>query len=156
MIKRPEYLRSRPWQPSNARGPSANPSASRSSVDPRVDHEGRPQRRRLRTPLWMGRAGNLVIAGPSGTGKSHFTEGLAPAGIEKDLRMSWFTLETLNAAMAKSKVDWSTARTVARICRADLIVVDDIGLLAQVCGQWCSWGWGSVQGDHSLPGEGLG
>ncbi|MGW0867032.1 gamma-glutamylcyclotransferase family protein [Streptomyces sp. NPDC002611] len=26
----------------------------------------------------------------------------------------------------------------------------------QVCGQWCSWGWGSVQGDHSLPGEGLG
>ncbi|MFE5894807.1 ATP-binding protein [Streptomyces sp. NPDC056462] len=101
MIKRPEYLRSRPWQPSNARGPSTNPSASRSSVDPRVDHESRPQRRRLRTPLWIGRAGNLVIAGPSGTGKSHFTEGLAPAGIEKDLRVSWFTLETLNAAIAR-------------------------------------------------------
>jgi hypothetical protein len=71
----------------------------------------------------------LVIAGPSGTGKSHFTEGLAQAAIEKDLRVAWFTLETLSAAISKSKVDGSTARTVARICRADLIVVDDIGLL---------------------------
>nr|WP_324611211.1 ATP-binding protein [Streptomyces sp. WM4235] len=66
---------------------------------------------------------------PSGTGKSHFTEGLAQAAIEKDLRVSWFTLETLSAAIGKSKVDGSTARTVARICRADLIVIDDIGLL---------------------------
>jgi DNA replication protein DnaC len=70
-----------------------------------------------------------VIAGPSGTGKSHFTEGLAQAAIEKDLRVSWFTLETLSAAIGKSKVDGSTARTVARICRTDLIVIDDIGLL---------------------------
>ena len=43
--------------------------------------------------------------------------------------MSWFTLETLSAAIGKSKVDGSTARTVARICRADLIIIDDIGLL---------------------------
>ncbi|MCY0924323.1 MULTISPECIES: ATP-binding protein, partial [unclassified Streptomyces] len=64
-----------------------------------------------------------------GTGKSHFTEGLAQAAIEKDMRVSWFTLETLAAAIGKSKVDGSTARTVARICRADLIVIDDIGLL---------------------------
>ncbi|MEV5508746.1 ATP-binding protein [Streptomyces orinoci] len=64
-----------------------------------------------------------------GTGKSHFTEGLAQAAIEKDLRVAWFTLETLSAAISKSKVDGSTARTVARIRRADLIVIDDIGLL---------------------------
>ncbi|MFE9559408.1 ATP-binding protein [Streptomyces sp. NPDC006703] len=43
---------------------------------------------------WIGRAENLVIAGASGTGKSHFTEGLAQAAIEKDLRVSWFTHET--------------------------------------------------------------
>ncbi|WP_328974274.1 ATP-binding protein [Streptomyces canus] len=78
---------------------------------------------------WIGRAENLVIAGPPGTGKSHFTEGLAQAAIEKDLRVSWFTLETLSAAIGKSKVEGSTARTVAWICRADLIVIDDIGLL---------------------------
>jgi DNA replication protein DnaC len=83
----------------------------------------------LMTLEWVGRAENLVIAGPSGTGKSHFTEGLAAAAIEKDLKVAWFTLETLHATIAKTKIDGSTARTVARICRADLIVIDDIGML---------------------------
>ena len=64
-----------------------------------------------------------------GYGKSHLTEGLAHAAIEKDLKVAWFTLETLHAVIAKTKIDGSTARTVARICRADLIVIDDIGML---------------------------
>jgi DNA replication protein DnaC len=83
----------------------------------------------LMTLEWIGRAENLVVAGPSGTGKSHLTEGLAHAAIEKDLKVAWFTLETLHAVIAKTKIDGSTARTVARICRADLIVIDDIGML---------------------------
>jgi len=83
----------------------------------------------LTTLEWIGRAENLVIAGPSGTGKSHLTEGLAHAAIEKDLKVAWFTLETLHTVIAKTKIDGSTARTVARICRADLIVIDDIGML---------------------------
>ncbi|WP_369229367.1 ATP-binding protein [Streptomyces sp. R21] len=52
-----------------------------------------PTQNSLTTLEWMGRAENLVIAGPSGTGKSHFTESLARAAIEKDMRVSWFTLE---------------------------------------------------------------
>ncbi|MFC9931273.1 ATP-binding protein [Streptomyces sp. NPDC127190] len=43
--------------------------------------------------------------------------------------VSWFALETLSTAIIKSKVDGFTARAVDRICRADLIVIDDIGLL---------------------------
>ena len=70
-----------------------------------------------------------MIAGPSGTGKSHLVEALAHAAIEKDLRVAWFTLETLTAAIGRAKADGSVARTVTRICRADLIVVDDIGML---------------------------
>ena len=83
----------------------------------------------LTTLEWIGRAENLVIAGPSGTGKSHFVEALAHAAIENDLRVAWFTLETLTAAIGRAKADGSIARTVARICRSDLIVVDDIGML---------------------------
>ena len=83
----------------------------------------------LATLEWIGRAENLVIAGPSGTGKSHLVEALAHAAIEKDLRVAWFTLETLTAAIGRAKADGSIARTVTRICRSDLIVVDDIGML---------------------------
>jgi DNA replication protein DnaC len=78
---------------------------------------------------WVGRAENLAVAGPSGTGKSHFAEALAHAAIEADLRVAWFTLETLTTTITKAKADGSIARTVARICRCDLIVVDDIGML---------------------------
>jgi hypothetical protein len=70
-----------------------------------------------------------VIAGPSGTGKSHLVQALAHAAIEKDLRVAWFTLDTLTAAIGRAKADGSIARTVTRICRGDLIVVDDIGML---------------------------
>ncbi|MGH3274590.1 MAG: ATP-binding protein [Streptosporangiaceae bacterium] len=65
----------------------------------------------------------------SGTGKSHFVEALAHAAIDKDMRVAWFTLESLAAAIGRARADGSVARTVTRICRCDLIVVDDIGML---------------------------
>jgi DNA replication protein DnaC len=88
-----------------------------------------PTQQALSTLEWIGRAENLAVAGPSGTGKSHFVEALAQNAIEADLKVAWFTLETLAAAVGRAKADGSVARTVARICRSDLIVVDDIGML---------------------------
>jgi DNA replication protein DnaC len=88
-----------------------------------------PTQQALSTLEWIGRAENLAVAGPSGTGKSHFVEALAQNAIEADLKVAWFTLETLAAAVSRAKADGSVARTVARICRSDLIVVDDIGML---------------------------
>jgi DNA replication protein DnaC len=86
-----------------------------------------PTQQALQTLEWIGRAENLAVAGPSGTGKSHFVEALAHAAIEADLRVAWFTLESLTATITRA--DATVARTVARICRCDLIVVDDIGML---------------------------
>jgi len=83
----------------------------------------------LRTLEWVGRAENLSVSGPSGTGKSHFIEALAHAVIAADMRVSWFTLETLTATIGRARVDASIAKVVARICRSDLIVIDDIGAL---------------------------
>jgi DNA replication protein DnaC len=88
-----------------------------------------PTQQALSTLEWISRAENLAIAGPSGTGKSHFVEALAHTAIDNDLRVAWFTLETLTTAVGRAKADGSVARTVARICRSDLIVVDDIGML---------------------------
>ncbi len=88
-----------------------------------------PTQRSLRTLEWLGRAENLVLAGPSGTGKTHYLEGLAGAAIEAGLRVSWLSLESLTATIGRAKVDGSTGRVVARICRSDLVVVDDIGML---------------------------
>jgi DNA replication protein DnaC len=83
----------------------------------------------LATLEWVGRAENLAVAGPSGTGKTHFVEALAHKVIDEGMRVSWFTLESLTAAIGRATVDGSVARTIARITRAELIVIDDIGML---------------------------
>jgi DNA replication protein DnaC len=83
----------------------------------------------LRTLEWMRRAENLAIAGPSGTGKSHFAEALAHLAIDAGMRASWFTLESLALAVGRAKVDASVAKVIARICRVDVVVIDDIGIL---------------------------
>jgi DNA replication protein DnaC len=83
----------------------------------------------LATLEWVHRAENLAIAGPSGTGKTHFVEAIAHAVIDAGMRVSWFTLESLTAAIGRAVVDGSIARTVQRITRADLVVIDDIGML---------------------------
>ena len=86
-----------------------------------------PTQQALMTLEWVGRAENLAICGPSGAGKSHFCEALGAAVIEKGMRVAWFTLESLTATIGRAKVDASVQRVVARICRADFIVIDDIG-----------------------------
>jgi DNA replication protein DnaC len=83
----------------------------------------------LRTLEWLQRAENLVVAGPSGTGKSHLVEGLAHLAVERGHRVAWFTLESLAREVGRAKVDASTGKAIARIVRADLVVVDDIGML---------------------------
>ena len=88
-----------------------------------------PTQSALRTLEWVGRAENLAVTGPSGTGKSHFVEALAHAIIDAGMRVSWFTLESLTLTIGRAKVDASINRAVARICRSELIVIDDIGQL---------------------------
>jgi len=88
-----------------------------------------PTQHALATLEWLGRAENLALCGPSGTGKTHYLEGLAAAAIETGRRVAWFSLESLTATIGRAKVDGSVGRVVARICRSELIVVDDIGML---------------------------
>ena len=58
----------------------------------------------LATLEWVGRAENLAIAGPSGTGKTHFVEALSHKVIDARMRVSWFTLAPLTAAIVKAAV----------------------------------------------------
>ena len=88
-----------------------------------------PTQQALRTLEWVARAENLCLCGPSGTGKSHFLEALGQLAIEQGFRVSWFTLEDLGVLVRRHRPDESVARAIERICRAHLIVVDDIGML---------------------------
>lgn len=83
----------------------------------------------LRTLEWIDRHENLVICGPSGTGKSHFTEALGQAAIDAGRTVAWFSIEDLGALVRAHRVDDTITKALRPIIRADLVIVDDIGLL---------------------------
>lgn len=78
----------------------------------------------LKTMEWVRRRESLCVCGPSGTGKSHFTEALGQAAVEAGMTVAWFTIEDLGTLVRRHRADDSIARALARIIRSDLIIVD--------------------------------
>ena len=89
----------------------------------------KPTQHALRTLEWVNRAEVLVVCGPSGTGKCHFIEALGHLAIDKGRTVAWHTLETLAALFRRHRADDSINKAIAKLIRADLILVDDVGLL---------------------------
>jgi DNA replication protein DnaC len=85
--------------------------------------------RALSSLEWISRHENLVVAGPSGTGKSHFCEALGHTAINANLTVTWFSVEQLGGLVARHRIDDSITRALKPILRSDLVIVDDIGLL---------------------------
>ena len=88
-----------------------------------------PTQQALRTLEWIGRRENLVLCGPSGTGKTFLLEALGQHAVEAGLKVAWFTLEDLGVLLRRHRADDTVSKAIARVLRADLVVVDDIGLL---------------------------
>ncbi|TCJ70514.1 UNVERIFIED_ORG: DNA replication protein DnaC [Dietzia maris] len=88
-----------------------------------------PTQQALRTLEWVYRKENLVVCGPSGTGKTFLLEALGQQAVEQGLKVSWFTLEDLGVLLRRHRADDTVSKAIAKILRADLIIVDDIGLL---------------------------
>ena len=89
----------------------------------------RPTQAALRTLEWVRRRENLVVCGPAGTGKTFFLEALGQTAVEAGMRVAWFALEDLVALVRRHRADDTVTKAVARILRAELVAVDDIGLL---------------------------
>jgi DNA replication protein DnaC len=83
----------------------------------------------LRTLEWVARAENLVVCGPSGTGKSHLVEALGHHAIDHGRTVASHTLETLTQLLRRHRADDTTNKAIAKLIRADVIVIDDVGLL---------------------------
>jgi len=83
----------------------------------------------LRTLEWIDRRENLVVCGPAGTGKTFLLEALGQTAVETGKHVAWFTLEALGVLIRKHRADDSLSKAISRILRADLVIVDDIGLL---------------------------
>ena len=92
---------------------------------------GHPGRRAVGAPTldWIGPGREPRPRGPVGDRQIALRRGDRPRRVDRDLRVSWFTLESLTATIARSRIYASTGKVVERIVRSELVVVDDIGLL---------------------------
>ncbi len=92
--------------------------------DPAASSIPGPTQQALRTLEWINRRENLVVCGPSGTGKTFFLEALGQQAVEAGMRVAWFRLEDLGVLIRAHRTDDSVTRAVARILRAELVVID--------------------------------
>ena len=78
---------------------------------------------------WLERAENCLIFGPSGTGKTHITIGLARAMIEQGKRAKFFSATSLVQHLQQAKLQLVLPLMLKKLDRYDLLVIDDLGYL---------------------------
>lgn len=88
-----------------------------------------PTQQALRTLEWIHHKESLVLCGPSGTGKTFFLEALGHQAVEDGYRVAWFTLEQLGTLVRSHRLDDTVSKAIGKVLAADLVVIDDIGLL---------------------------
>ena len=75
-----------------------------------------PTQQALRTLVWVHRRENLVVCGPSGTGKTFLLEALGQHAVEQGLRVAWFTLEDLGILLRRHRADDTVTKAIAGSC----------------------------------------
>ena len=83
----------------------------------------------LRTLEWVSRAENLSSAAHPGPGRATSSKRSATTRSTKARPSLWHTLESLAGLLRRHRADDSTAKAIGKLIRADLIIIDDVGLL---------------------------
>ena len=87
------------------------------------------QLEQLRELVWLEQAYNLVLMGPSGTGKTFIAAGLINDAVNKGYRAYFTGMEDLINVLRMKDMPSSALNAYNRYVRAHLIAIDDIMLL---------------------------
>lgn len=87
------------------------------------------QLEQLRELVWLEQAYNLVLMGPSGTGKTFIAAGLIHDAVNKGYRAYFTGMEDLVNVLRMKDMTSSALNAYNRYVRAHLIAIDDIMLL---------------------------
>jgi DNA replication protein DnaC len=84
--------------------------------------------RQLGTCAWIGEHLNVLVSGATGVGKSYLASALGQAACRRGLRVLYRRVPRLFDEIALARSDGSYARLLAKLAKADLLVLDDLGL----------------------------
>ena len=80
----------------------------------------------LRELNWIEQLFNLVLMGPSGTGKTFIAAGLCNDAVKYGYRAYFRTMEDIVNILKMKDITRSASADYKRLCKAQLIVIDDI------------------------------
>jgi len=89
----------------------------------------KPQLKQLRELLWLEQNYNLILMGPSGTGKSYLAAGLIYQAVNSGYRAYFMTMEEIITILKMKEMVSSALGSYNRLIKAHLIAIDDIMLL---------------------------
>jgi DNA replication protein DnaC len=106
-------------------------SASLEDVDYRAPRGlDKPVMRSLGTCGWIRKRQNVIIVGPTGTGKTFIACALAQRACREGMSAFYLRTPTLYRTLAMARADGSYGRVLAKLARTSVLVLDDIGLAA--------------------------
>lgn len=88
------------------------------------------QLNQLRECLWLEQNFNLVLMGPSGTGKTYIAAGLCFDALNKGYKAYFRTMEQIIELLKLKDITRSAQAEYKRLLKAQLLVIDDIMMFA--------------------------
>jgi len=77
---------------------------------------------------WIEEKGDIIITGPTGSGKSYIATALAHQGCMYGFKVLYFNCSKLFSQLKITKADGSYVKELKKIQNQDVIVIDDFGL----------------------------
>ena len=76
---------------------------------------------------WVGARENLLLVGPSGTGKSHALVGCGVRAVERGMKVRYIVAADLIETLYRGLADNSVGKVISNLLRNELILIDELG-----------------------------
>jgi len=84
--------------------------------------------RQLATETWVTDHLNVLVTGPTGVGKSYIASAIGQAACRRRQRVLYKRMPRLFDELALGRADGSYRKLLARLAKADVLILDDLGL----------------------------
>lgn len=82
----------------------------------------------LRELLWIEQSYNVILMGPSGTGKTYIAAGLIYEAVKQGYKAYMMTMEDIVMTIKMKELSTTAMAAYNRILKADIVAIDDIML----------------------------